>query len=184
MIKVASIPIPVRPDLGLVKKECKMDQQLMILSLTAVTAFGAVWAAFGAWGSALATRRATEAQLCSSMFDKYVDDKMRNALALLAELKRERGADLAEQWLVARSGGESWAVEADLARRHVTGYFVNLAQLYEGNLITKRLVKTAGCLQAGLTIFYEICEPLERALNPRGYGKQYFDILRKVCTDP
>lgn len=161
-----------------------MDQQVIVLFLTAVTAIASLGAAWGAWRSSWATRLTAEAALCTGFLEKYVSKEMLDALWLLSNLKRERGERFADQWIRARSNKEQWALDIDEARRHVSGYFINLAQLYEGGLITEKLLRTAGCLQSGIAIVFEVCEPLEQALNPEGYGKQYFEILKRMCGSP
>lgn len=67
-----------------------MDQQVIVLFLTAVTAIASLGAAWGAWRSSWATRLTAEAALCTGFLEKYVSKEMLDALWLLSNLKRER----------------------------------------------------------------------------------------------
>ena len=58
-------------------------------------------------------------------------------------------------------------------------YFLKALRLYERCYVKKRILKDIGSVD-GINTFYDIVEPLERALNP-AYGKSSFVKLRKIC---
>jgi hypothetical protein len=100
------------------------------------------------------------------------------ALRRLAEIGRKE--NFAMEWKNTKLGKDEWAKEIDNARRKVTGYFINLAQLYSDSFISANLLRTL-TRHHGINVLFDVNEPLERALNPSGYAKRYFDILRKEC---
>lgn len=154
----------------------------MIAALTAI--FTGI-AAGAAWWSVRAARRAAEAAACLRLVDKYESDRMLRALRTL-RTSRPESVDItawAAQWLTEMHKDEAdraqWAKEVDLARREVSGYFFWLGRLYEGGLATRRLIRTAGWV-AGINLFFDVCEPLERALNPADYAERVFRLLERL----
>ena len=150
--------------------------------VAAVTAVFTGIAAAAAWWSASTTRRAAEAATCLRFFERYESDRM---LGALRTLRTSKPLDVdvnqwAAQWTTVLQGNPpQWAKDVDLARREVTGYFFSLIRLYEGGLVTRNFVWSAGYF-AGINLFYDVCEPLERALNPRGYPERPFRLLEKI----
>ncbi len=127
------------------------------------TAIFTLFAALAAWKSADVGRRATEASACS----QFAQDVSHWVAEWVSEMSKNV------------SDRAQWAVDVDTARREVTGYFFWLARFYEGGLVTRRFVVTAGKI-AGINLFYDLCEPLERALNPQDYAVRSFRILARV----
>jgi hypothetical protein len=153
--------------------------------ITAVTAIFTGLAAAGAWQSVRTARRAAEAATCLRLFERYQSDRMLWALRTLRTSKPQ-DVDVtqwAAQWVTEMHKKEptraSWAKDVDLARREISGYFLGLAQIYEGGLVTRSLVRTAGYLD-GINLLYDVCEPLERALNPADYSECLFRRLQGV----
>jgi hypothetical protein len=135
--------------------------------ITALTAIFTGIAALAAWRSVRTARRTAEAATCLRLFERYESDRMLWALRALRTSKPQ-DIDVTQ-----------WAKGVDLARREVTGTFFWLARLYEGGLIMPSLIRTAGYI-AGINLFYDVCEPLERALNPADYPERRFRLLEKV----
>jgi hypothetical protein len=151
----------------------------------AVSALFTGVAAAGAWWSVRTARRAAEAATCLRLFERYESDRMLWALRTLRTSKPQ-DVDVtqwAAQWVTEMHKKEpdrqQWAKDVDLARREVTGYFFWLTRLFEGGLITPNLVRTGGYI-AGINLFYDVCEPLERALNPGDYPERLFGLLERV----
>ena len=138
-----------------------------------------------AWWSVRTARRAAEAAACLRLFERYESDRM---LWALRTLRTSKPTDVdvthwAAQWVTEMHKKEpdraQWAKDIDLARREVSGYFLGLTQIYDGGLVTRSLVRTAGYV-AGINLFYELCEPLERALNPADYSEHLFRLLERI----
>lgn len=153
--------------------------------IAAVSAIFTGVAATAAWRSVRTARRAAEGGTCLRLFEKYESDRM---LWALRTLRTSKPSDVdvtqwAAQWVTEMHKKEperpQWAKDVDLARREVTGYFFWLARLYEGGLVTPSLLRTAGYI-AGINLFYDVCQPLERALNPGDYPERLFDLLEKI----
>ena len=158
-----------------------MEPHVVIaLVLTGLAAAASFAAAFAAWKAVEATRLDAESGLVLRYLEKYDDERMARALRELTRFKRQNEKDFADKWRSAMRSGEAWAKDIDLARRQVKGYFITLTQIHEEGLLRERLFKLAVC-QVGLAVLCQVDEPLERALNPDGYGSHYFETLRNVC---
>lgn len=149
------------------------------LTLTAMSAFGALGAAVAAWLSARATTRATEAQLFSSHFAVYGTPEMLRSLRILRLWKSDNGEEFEVKWKIALDAGEAKAHDVDQARRQVKFYFFRALRLHEAGYVSKRFLKELAAVD-GVNILYDIVEPLEYALNA-SYDRSSFEKLRRLC---
>ena len=156
-----------------------MGTQTATFILTAISALGALGAAVGAWLSAYATQRATEAQLLSTLMRAYASEDMLHALRVLRNWRSNQGDEFAEKWRKALENDSSEAQEVDRARRIVSSHFITALHLYKSGYVKKRFLETI-CDVDGINVLYDIAEPLEYAMNP-GYNREGFKTLRTLC---
>jgi len=156
-----------------------MDPKTATLALTAVSAIGALGAALGAWLSAYATQRATEAQLLSTFMREYASQDMLYALRVLRNWRSNQGDEFAEKWHKALEQVSPDAQEVDQARRRVSSHFIMALHLYKSRYVKRRFLR-AICDVDGINVLYDIVEPLEYTLN-QGYNREGFNELRTLC---
>ncbi len=144
-----------------------------------MSACGAVVAALAAARSARLTKKATEAQLFSSIYSKYGLPEMRLSLRRLRKWEFEKGDEFAAKWKIAFDAGDKDAHNVELASKHVRAYFLLPLRLYEASYVSKKFVKEV-CLVAGRNILYDIVEALENAFNP-AYDRSKIEKIRKIC---
>ncbi|HEX8211704.1 MAG TPA: hypothetical protein VF584_16135 [Longimicrobium sp.] len=147
---------------------------------TAASALGTVVAAVAAWQAAKATSQVAEGQLYSTYYTEYGTPEMLRALRRLRQFREEHGEHFALKWKQALDQGEEWAHQVDLARRAVKVYFVRAHRLYETGYASKKFLRAVATVD-GLSVLFEIIEPLEYALNPV-YDAQRFESLRRLCA--
>jgi len=145
------------------------------LIVAAVSSIGAVISAIGAWKASRGTQRAAEGQLFAIQMRDYASKEMRDHLRILFDWRRKDGAriegdqlkDKARDWvrsLFNAAGGPSVdeAEKIDLARRHITSYFMNLLCLEKAGYISEYFVrKICESVSAGVL---DVVGPLEEAL--------------------
>jgi hypothetical protein len=165
--------------------------------LTVVTAVGTFLAAVAAWVAAVAARRsaflsqqanqvaantaqvtanASQAALYLRFQQQYAGDEMWRDLRNLRSWKEmPHGEDFASKWARLYRENDDKALAVDRSRRRVSHFFDAIAVLYEKHLVSEDIAKLLTRFQ-GIDLFFEVVEPLEKALN-EDYDKSSFDIL-------
>ena len=131
--------------------------ETILLLITAVAAF---FSAFGAFEAARATKRAAELSLLKSFMDEYKSEEMTRHLKTLREVS---------DWLKAKTNygvsmrsfmDRPYSDAIELTRRRVKFYYFSIHDLYETKYLKKRIYLKA-MKNAGLTLFFEVVEPLD-----------------------
>lgn len=190
-------------------KEVMMDTFILICNVFAAI-FVAV-AAFAAWRSAnqakKATqiqqksssefRRATQAQLISSLLDEYAKKEMLDALnnwkyfaitamqskgGYVEEFDTLKGFATSYETHTTRAG--IYKANADRYnnlnsdRRRITHFFLKIARLWDKRLIDREVVELVAPKEK-VEFWKYIVEPIEEAMNPHLYVRRDFEILQE-----
>lgn len=107
---------------------------------------------------------AADATVIKSFVDDYFRSEMSDALRILSAWRKDNGEDFAKIWLGEFRRGSAGAITVDRARRHVKGYFSKATRLFRFGAIRKATLRAIVSV-GGINVFYEIVEPLERALD-------------------
>jgi hypothetical protein len=132
----------------------------MEIILLLITALAAFMSAMGAFEAARATKRAAELTLLKSFMDEYKSEEMTRHMKKLREIS--------EWWKANTSYGVSikaymerpYSEAIELTRRTVKFYYFSIHDLYETKYLKKRIYIKA-MKNAGLTLFFEVVEPLD-----------------------
>ena len=128
--------------------------------LLLITAAAACLSALGAFKAATSTMRAAELTLLKNFMDEYKSEEMTRHLKKLREIL--------EWWRANTSYGVSmtaymerpYSEAIELTRRTVKFYYFSINDLYETKYLKKRIYLKA-MKNAGLTLFFEVVEPLD-----------------------
>jgi hypothetical protein len=128
--------------------------------LLLMTAAAACLSAVGAFEAARSTKRATELSLLKSFMDEYKSEEMTRHMKKLREIS--------DWWKANTSYGISMKVymerpysePIEQTRRTVKFYYFTIHDLYETKNLKKRIYLKA-MKNAGLTLFFEVVEPLD-----------------------
>lgn len=144
------------------------------ITIALIAAIGACVSGIGAWRSASRTRLAAEGRLFFEQMQDYASKEMRDDLRRLYSWDREEvGQDKeqrdakAEQWINNFEEKKYTCVreradELDLARRHITHYFLNLLLLRKAGYVGRFFLREF-CRSVGTEIL-DINFALEKAL--------------------
>ena len=131
--------------------------ETILLLITAVAAF---FSALGAFEAARATKRAAELALLKSFMDEYKSEEMTRHLKKLRDisnwLRANRNFGLSMKSYLDRKYSDS----IELTRRRVKFYYFTIHDLYETKYLKKRIYEKA-MKNAGLTLFFDVVEPLD-----------------------
>ena len=163
--------------------------EVIILSVTAIGAAGAAVAAGAAWRSSKAakqaveeTRRASQAQIISSLLDAYGSEEMRIAMDELRAWKCQYGDKFADEFRRHRMEDDNKFSSLNQGRRRVSHYFQKIHTLRSSGLIDDSYVRKVATKEQ-VEFYREILEPLEAALNPN-YDRSSFDSLGALYDIP
>lgn len=148
-----------------------LDANAWIAVGTIVIALATAAAAFGARSSAVATKRAVEAQLFSQLMSEYSSPAMAEAILVLKTNERawrtDSGGQTFEQLIARWADRIGRGLPSDdpinNARRRVAHFFWKAARLIEEGLLTGGLREAIQDLNAK-DIVYDVVIPLEEAL--------------------
>jgi hypothetical protein len=148
----------------------------------AVSAFFAAIAAAGSFYQAYKAAESNEVNVYLNMLDAYGSASMRNTISSLAAFWRtHQGSDVGQAFL------DLLARDPEAARvlrghsRDLSTYFVNAARLFEGQLISKRLLRLL-ISHPGLNVFYDVAVPINLSRNPHHNSGRYAKILKHVVV--
>jgi hypothetical protein len=153
--------------------------EIATLTLTALTACGALWAAW-------TTKKAAEGQLLNIFLTEYGSLQMRDDLRLLRNWEAEHGERFDEIWYKALHNRNdplhATAERVDRARGHVwLDYFRKAVRLYEAKYVDRHFVEEVGRVH-GINTMYHIVAPLGRALeNGKWTDEPEFKKLQDIC---
>jgi len=126
-----------------------------------------------------ATKDAAEATLVRAFLDDYFSQGISVALQRLRDWKEQNGDEFASAWLTRRQAGDEKAHQVDQARRTIKAYFEKTARIFSAGLIRPKILHQIAYV-AGVNIYYDIVDPLERELNP-GRSPETIELLKRHC---
>jgi len=131
--------------------------ETILLLITAVAAF---FSALGAFEAARATKRAAELGLLKSFMDEYKSEEMTKHLKTLREVSGWLRANVSYGISMKSFMDRKYSDAIELTRRRVKFYYFSIHDLYETKYLKKRIYLKA-MKNAGLTLFFDVVEPLD-----------------------
>jgi len=112
---------------------------------------------------------------------RYSSEEMADALRLLAAWHNANKADKKrfETWAAQKRQGADQALALNKARRMVSRFYYDVAELYALGLIKRRMAKRL-IANNGLNVFYLVCDPMNRAYEPSDRFDSYCRTLRRL----
>jgi hypothetical protein len=157
-----------------------MDEMMF---LTAVAAIAAAVAAIASLYQVRSAANSNEITAYLQLMQEYGSIETKHAVSRLAEFWRDRRTRFNDAGAALLAESDQALVETLKADcRRVTNFFGNAARLYKAKLISKRLLETL-ISRPGLNVYYDVCEPMNVARNPRGHSAEYGVILREVVSN-
>jgi hypothetical protein len=154
-----------------------------VIAILSSETFWTFAAAIAAWAAAVFSQQssrtaadASQAALYLRFQQQYAGDEMWRDLRNLRSWKEmPHDEDFARKWARLYRDNNEEALTVDRSRRRVSHFFDAIAVLSEKQLISEDIAKLLTRFQ-GIDLFFEVVEPLEKALN-ENYDKSSFDIL-------
>lgn len=88
--------------------------------------------------------------------------------------KRDKASNLLKPLNIDTNNDFHWSPEVNEARRVLKNYFFDILELRKTNYISNGIFNRA-CAKSGITLLFEVVEPLEEYLNPSyDYSKFYY----------
>jgi len=131
--------------------------ETFLLLITAVAAF---LSALGAFEAARATKRAAELELLKSFMDEYKSEEMTKHLKTLREVSEWLKANQSYGVSMTSYLDRKYSDAIELTRRRVKFYYFTIHDLYETKYLKKKIYLKA-MKNAGLTLFFDVVEPLD-----------------------
>ena len=144
--------------------------ETVLLLITAVAAF---FSALGAFEAARATKRAAELGLLKSFMDEYKSEEMTKHLKTLREVSEWLRANVSYGVSMKSFMDRKYSDAIELTRRRVKFYYFSIHDLYETKYLKKRIYLKA-MKNAGLTLFFDVVEPLDY-WNAKRTGEPFED---------
>ena len=132
----------------------------METALLLITAIAAFFSALGAFEAARATKRAAELGLLKSFMDEYKSEEMTKHLKTLREVSDWLRANVSYGVSMKSFMDRKYSDAIELTRRRVKFYYFSIHDLYETRYLKKRIYFKA-MKNAGLTLFFDVVEPLD-----------------------
>ena len=120
-----------------------------------------------------------EAQILLDLLNDYATPEMAEALRTLRSWQEQHGDEFADNWELGMATSDANADAVDHARRRVSAYVQNVDELWQNRLISRNTARAA-VDKAGLAVLTNVCDPLERRLNPR-VNLGFMRRLRALC---
>jgi hypothetical protein len=139
------------------------------------TAIASFIAAQAAKSAATQTRRATQAQLVSTLLDSYASPEMLDAMISLRTWVGKNGTLHADEFRRLRRDDYDLVRGVDLARRRVSHFFQKIDALHTLGFLDEPTVR-AVATRGQVAFFREVVEPLEAAITV-SYDRTSFDRL-------
>ncbi|MBX9747820.1 MAG: hypothetical protein K2X34_13025 [Hyphomonadaceae bacterium] len=128
---------------------------------------------------ALRAAQANEVSIFLETQREYGSAEMRLAISTLAAFWRKNKQDVEAAFLELTSAQPEEANKLRGYSRLLSGYFTNVARLYEAKLTSKRLTRLIAS-HPGLNVFYDAAVPINRTRNPNHNSIRYAALLKKV----
>ncbi len=128
--------------------------------LLLITAAAACLSAIGAFEAARATMRAAELTLLKGFMDEYKSEEMTRHLKKLREIQDWWGANRSYGVSMKAYMERPYSEAIETTRRTVKFYYFSIHDLYETRYLKKRIYRKA-MKNAGLTLFFQVVEPLD-----------------------
>lgn len=136
----------------------------------------AAWlSAAAAKRAAVATERATQAQLLNSLLDAYSSSEMLSSMMTLRAWGTKHGKHAADEFRRLRQEDYPSIQDVDFARRRVSHFFQKIYALHAAGHLDEPSVRLAAP-RGQVDFFREIIEPLEAAISVN-YDRSSFDGL-------
>lgn len=142
-----------------------MDLTTPAFVLMAITASASLFAAIAAFTSTRETRRTAQAQLFFPFLAEYGSQEMLWALRILRNWQSEYGQDFAKTWKERLDAADKNGLEVEEARHHVAHFFRRALRLRKAAYVSWAFVGHV-CALDGFSVYLNVVEPLERALDP------------------
>ena len=147
--------------------------------LSTVSAIGVLLAALFAYRSANETKKATQANLISSILDRYAKPDMHKALNNWNVFACKNYLDHVKGFNNLVPFERKKYNELDADRRLITHHFIKIAKLYEKKLIDKNNLEIVAPKKE-VEFWKYIIEPIEKIVYSDIYGRKYFKLLQKI----
>jgi hypothetical protein len=143
----------------------------MEMILLLITAAAACLSALGAFEAARATKRAAELSLLKGFMDEYKSEEMTRHLKKLREILEWWQANTSYGVTMKAYMDRPYSEPIELTRRTVKFFYFSIHDLYETKYLKKRIYLKA-MKNAGLTLFFQVVEPLDY-WNSRRTGEPF-----------
>lgn len=139
--------------------------------LLLLTAAAACLSAIGAFEAARATKRTAELTLLKSFMDEYKSEEMTIHLKKLREINEWWGANRSYGVSIKAYMERPYSEAIEMTRRTVKFYYFSIHDLFETGYLKKKIYRKA-MKNAGLTLFFQVVEPLDY-WNSRRTGEPF-----------
>jgi len=128
--------------------------------LLLITAAAACLSAIGAFEAARATKRAAELTLLKGFMDEYKSEEMTRHLKKLREIQDWWNANQSYGVSIKAYMERPYSEAIETTRRTVKFYYFSIHDLFQTKYLKKRIYLKA-MKNAGLTLFFQVVEPLD-----------------------
>jgi len=129
--------------------------------------------AYFSWRSSEVAANGSQATLYLKFQEQYASGQMLQDLRNLRSWREKYGPDFASRWAKQYEQNNPEALAVNESRRRVSHFYGAIADLYRNGLLSEPRLLTNF---QGIDLWFEVVEPLEKALNP-DYDKSQFDAL-------
>jgi len=133
------------------------------------------------WRSSQVAANTAQATLYLKFQEQYASDEMRQDLRNLTSWRELHRGEFVSTWVKLYQQNDNKALAVDRSRRRVSHFFGAIADLYNERLLSEDLTGRLATRFQGIELWFEVVEPLEKALNP-DYDKSQFDTLYSFGT--
>ena len=140
--------------------------QIFSIFFTLLAAIAASFSAHAARKSAHASHEANRAKLFMDFSNRYNSEEMLSSLVLLTDYYKRNRSDFLKRWAADRENRDPEVKELDAALRNVGRYYLDIARLYDQNLVSEKMAH-AMCAQRGINVFYKIWLPMSKTAKPK-----------------
>lgn len=162
------------------------DQTNLESFLQACAYVSAVLSLIFLYGTMIQSRRIAEAEFIRRSIAKYFSSEMIIYMRRLVDyaqkhpkyfrMHRTEYVNPKDEFAFPYEKEMKWCSDTDEARRFVKGYFINALELYEQGKISRQSLRSI-VDKSGLTVLFEIIEPLDVQMNPEYDASYYYRLM-------
>jgi len=141
---------------------------------------GAFIAAFSAF-YAYISGRLSRGTIAYEFMVRYSNEKMRDALRLMGEVRSKYKGTLMAEWTKALKAKEQWAKDVDDARHTIKYFYRDVAILYQTKCIKYKTAKKI-CSAGGIYLFDTIIREMDQVVNNYKYPKEFHPIQKIIIS--